>query len=243
MLRSSPGEIHAGVPTRSLAILIVFLAAMPSYGKGPEDADTSSVRWISPSEAVDRSYRTEYPLPLIERANPSDVILKLDVLDTLVEAGKPFRIILRVYDGQARPIPTFDDAVTYECINGVTPVLSQRKWRHASLEDTIIVIRPGRNIRLTAMTSRALAALHLDVLSEIPTKQTWLEIADKNIANRDFDRAIDALKTAGRFDPEPDPEVERKIAGLYLKQGKWKEAEEHYQRAIRAVIGDLRFAD
>jgi len=160
-----------------------------------------------------------------------DFILRLEINDT-VTVGRPFRILLRAYDALGLPSAGFNAPVTYESINGVVPIISRAKWLNGLLEDTLIITRPGKNVRLAAIAAGTLSTLHLDVQSLPLTKERWLELAEGHLAEGRFDKAIDAFERAS---DGHDAAIERKLGRLYLEKGMWVEAELHYLRAVRAA--------
>ncbi|MBL4889699.1 MAG: tetratricopeptide repeat protein [Candidatus Lindowbacteria bacterium] len=233
----------------TFAALILVLTALlgTAFQNHPVRAQTNQneiqTYTVPPTETVD--YRFTSRSKSLSRQNVSwpgadveELLLRLEIADTQIVVGEPFEIVLKVYDKFGLPIPMFSDVVTFECANGITPVLSRQKWKHARFSDSVVILKPGRNIRLSAMSGDAIASQHIDVMSELPSKQMWLEIAQQYVAQSKFQRAIEAYKRATVFDPDIDPIIERKIGKLYLRQGDWRQAERHFQRAITSVFKD-----
>lgn len=218
--------------TRNLSIIFLFAFGI----SGP----TASAQIVESVPRIKEASDTS-PVTQIFRATPrqdtsnapraSAVILRLEISDTVV-VGRPFRILLRAYDPLGLPAVSFTAPVTYESISGVIPIISRAKWLNGLLEDTLIITRPGKNVRLAAVAGGALATLHLDVESLPLTKERWLDLAEGHLAEGRFDAGVDALKRAS---DERDPAIERRLGRLYLEKGMWADAEIHYLRAMRAA--------
>lgn len=170
------------------------------------------------------------PTPL--HAPAEDITLRLEVLDT-VTVNTPFRIILRAYDRNLMTAPEFSAPVTFESIHGVVPIISRARWINGILFDTLIITRPGRNIRLTAIAGSAMASLHIDVAPPPLERVQWLSLAERHLVDGKFDDAIFSLKKASG--PDGDAAIERRIGRLYLERGMYQAAEEHFLRAIRLM--------
>jgi tetratricopeptide (TPR) repeat protein len=161
--------------------------------------------------------------------------LRLDILTETVAAGAPFRVILRAYDRHGLPFGSFSEPVTFECASGVVPIHSSARWLNGVLEETVIIARSGRNVRLSAVTHATVAAVHLDVAGPPGDKAMWLRVAEEDLRRGRIEDGIFALKRASSLERLGDPAIERRIAKLYMERGRWREADEHYRRAIRAV--------
>ncbi|MEK8023378.1 MAG: hypothetical protein AAB229_06155 [Candidatus Hydrogenedentota bacterium] len=168
------------------------------------------------------------------RARQSDVILRLEVPDT-ISVNRPFRILLRAYNSLGLPAANFSAPVTFECLNGIIPVISSRRWLNGLLEDTLVIVRAGKNTRLVAVAGGATAALHIDVMTPPPDKAFWLKLADEHLAGGKTEDALFCLKKASSFEPAGDPVIEKRIGRIYLDREQWSKAEEHFRRAVRAI--------
>lgn len=162
--------------------------------------------------------------------------LAIEVEPTVVRWNTPFQVILRAYDENGLLAADFNVPVTYECANGVVPILSSARWQNGHLFDTVMIARPGRNVRLTAAAGGAVAAIHLHVLAPAPDRAIWIRQAEEFLAVGKIDDGIHALiKAAEMAESEEAAAIERRIGRLYLDRGQWDKAEEHYRRGLRAI--------
>lgn len=183
--------------------------------------------------------RADTPAESAPLAPPAEAVLYLDLPDTVI-AGKPFSLILRAFDREGLPLVRFAEPVSFECLYGVSPVMSRATWKYGYLVDTLVIERPGRNVNLRARAGDGMASRFLDVSSAPWDKARWLKLAEEHLAAGKTDAAIDALERAVALEPAGDAEIERRIANLYLAQNRWDDAERHFQRAVQAVIANLR---
>jgi hypothetical protein len=207
----------------------------------------------SPFDAAPRlrsSRRDETPvsLPVVEQrfeASPDPRLgtdqrerhtLAIEVEQTDVKWNTPFQVIIRAYDEAGLLAANFNAPIMYECANGVVPILSPARWRNGHLFDTVVIARPGRNVRLTAAAGDAIAAIHLHVMAPAPDRLVWIRQAEEFLAVGKIDDGIHALKKAAEMaETEEASAIERRIGRLYLDRGQWDKAEEHYRRGLRAI--------
>jgi hypothetical protein len=225
---------QSGAPRVSRVLILV--AAMAAAGPGASATPTTST---TPEPRADTAaaqvYRTSGPRAPLGAFQGANATLRLDILAETVAMGAPFPVVIRVYDRHGLPFGSFTEPVTFECASGVAPILSSARWRNGVLEETVVIARSGRNVRLSAVTHSAVAAVHLDVAPPSADKAMWLRVAEEDLARGRFEDGVFALKKASSFHPLGDPAIERRIAKLYMERGRWSEADAHYRRAIRAV--------
>lgn len=229
--------IHRTIILIAAAFLLIA-ARLPTAAEIVEVAPTVRTTDSAPASDTSSPVVTIFTPPsrtsTDSHAVRSDVILRMELPDS-IQVNRPFFVRLRAYDALGLPIPKFDAPVTFECANGIIPVVSSRSWLNGMLEDTVIIVRAGKNSRLVAIAGDALAALHVDVVTPPPDKAMWLRLADDNIAAGKIDDALFCLKKASDFEPAGDPAIERRIGRMYMEREQWSEAEEHFRRAVRAI--------
>jgi competence ComEA-like helix-hairpin-helix protein len=252
MIRTvSAPPIETGPPVMVVTGIAPATSAEPAIRREmPIEAPTPST---SPFEAAPRlrsSRRDETPvsMPVVEQRFEASLdprlgadrrerhTLAIEVEQTDVKWNTPFQVILRAYDEAGLLAASFNAPVTYECANGVVPILSPARWRNGHLFDTVVIARPGRNVRLTAAAGEAIAAIHLHVMASTPDRLIWIRQAEEFLAVGKIDDGIHALKKAAEMaESEEASAIERRIGRLYLDRGQWDKAEEHYQRGLRAI--------
>lgn len=219
-----------------LGVLLAFAALAPAARAAEiiEAEPSILIDSTAPKPAVVTAITTPPPLA----PSPSPVVLYLDLPDTVI-AGRAFTVTIRAYDREGNILLHFQEPVMFECLYGIYPVVSRAAWRFGEFRDSVLIERPGRNATLRARAGEYTVSRYCDIQSEPWNKERWVKLADEHLAAGRTEAAIDALERASAFDTFGDPEIERRIANLYLKENRWDKAQQHFQRAVQAVINNL----
>ena len=229
-------------PVRETAIRSAISDTKPAVPEEKINAITTPtprIRIESPkSESDTSSYlRTAVMVEVPEIKTPSVMILRFELETTTVQSDVPFPIRLRVLDENGFPAAEYSEPIWYESLFGVIPVVSSSKWQSGMFEDTVLIRRPGKNVMLIATSGRASGSIVLEVKPPQPDSSTWLALAETKLTEGKFDDAVYYFKLASSLTPQGDPQIEERLAKLYLSRGEWNKAQEHYQKALRAIAG------
>lgn len=220
----------------ALSALLASIALTPAV-RAAEIIEAEPVI-LTDSPAPAPAAVTTITTPPLLPPSPSPVVLYLDLPDTVI-AGRAFTVMIRAFDREGNLLVHFQEPVMFECLYGIYPVVSRASWRYGEFRDSVLIERPGRNATLRARAGEHAVSRYCDIQSEPWNKDRWLKLADEHLAAGKTSAAIDALERASAFDTFGDPEIERRIANLYLKENQWDKAQQHFQRAVQAVINNL----